>query len=415
MKHARFKVALIYNFILPAILMNCVGVVILKMVDSYSVTMQAASWLEAFKDVTIVVCTFLLASLIPRLGYKKSLLIGVILEISACVLMAVHPSFITARIFFVMIGLSFAFIKISVYSSVSLITTNENEHASFISLLEGFFTAGLLVVFWLFGFIMGFWPWTYTYWILAILCAVGLILLLTTPLDEYEPYAKQNNTKSVAVKNAGFLKMMRLLTKYVVWFFIILAFAYVFVEQGLTTWLPTYDKRVLHIISSYSVELTGLFAAGLVIGRLSGAIIVKYFNWRVVLMGCAGLALIILLVSIYLSGLLPIHVPKLLSHWGKFPGVAFLLPFVGIAIGPIYPILCSSILSRQPADSQSAMSSLIVIFSALGGTIGSRIVGTLFGLFGGLTAIKVPILPLVVILLFILPYYRQLKKFKKPG
>jgi FHS family glucose/mannose:H+ symporter-like MFS transporter len=351
-----------------------------------------------------------LISLIPKFGYRKSLLIGVMLEITACILMAVSPSFLTARLFFVLIGSSFAFIKISVYSSVSLVTENVNEHASFISFIDGFFTIGLIVVFWLFGFIMGHWPWTYTYWIIAILCSFGLILLLTTPASEYEPVTKTNDTKHAVIKNTSFARVWRLLVKQSVWMFLLLAFIYVFIEQGLTTWLPTYDEKVLHIISNYSVEIAGLFAAGLVVGKFAAALIIRLFNWQIVLFGCAVFALTILFITIYLSGLLPAHIPHAYNHWSNIPKVAFLIPFFGVAIGPIYPILCSSILSRQSADSQSTMSSLIMISSALGGTIGSRIVGTLFGVFGGLTAIKAPIMPLIIVILLIFPYYHYLKK-----
>lgn len=391
--------------------MNCVGIVIMQMVDHYHVSMLSASWLEAFKDGTIVIGTFLLASLIPKMGYKKSFITGISLEVIGCCLMAIYPSFITARIFFMMIGAAFALIKISTYSSISLITNNDNEHAAFLSLLEGFFMGGILIVFALFSFFMKFTFWSNTYWFLAAISAIGLFMLLLSPYDEKNLLA--NSTREHTKEHAGFITMMRLFTKYIIWLFIILGFAYVFIEQGLTTWLPTYEEHVLHIAKVSSVELAGLFAGGLVIGRILGGIFIKHFNWRNVLIFCIIFALAVLLYTIKLSYHAAASNHHHIHAWQNIPLAAYLIPLVGVAIGSIYPILCSSILSSQPLEIQSSVSSLIVIVSALGGTIGSRIVGTLFGLFGGLTAIKVPVLPLIIILILLFPYYNRLQKLKR--
>jgi len=46
----------------------------------------------------------------------------------------------------------------------------------------------------------------------------------------------------------------------------------------------------------------------------------------------------------------------------------------------------------------------------LTGTIGSRIVGTLFDQFGGLTAIKAPLIPIVVLVILLIPYYKMIKR-----
>ncbi|WP_245806524.1 transporter [Francisella halioticida] len=61
--------------------------------------------------------------------------------------------------------------------------------------------------------------------------------------------------------------------------------------------------------------------------------------------------------------------------------IALLFPMIGFFIAPIYPTLCSSVLSSQPENLQSAMAGLIIIFSALGGTIGSRIISEIFAHF----------------------------------
>jgi MFS transporter, FHS family, glucose/mannose:H+ symporter len=279
------------------------------------------------------------------------------------------------------------------------------------SLLEGCFTAGILLVYWLFGLVMKFGAWINTYWLIGILCGGGLLLLLTTPFDESALMASTSSPQNTAEK-PGFISIFKLLKYSAVIVFLLLAFSYVFIEQGLTTWLPTYNKYVLHIVDSYSVEIASLFAGGIVVGRLAGAVVMKYFNWHKVLMWCTACAVVVLAVSVYLSMLLPQHVTTELHNWLDFPLVAYFLPLTELLIGPIYPTLSSSILSSQPVRLQSSVSVLIVIFSAFGGTIGSRIVGSLFGLFGGLTAIKAPLFPLILLFMLILPYYHMLQKSK---
>ncbi len=56
------------------------------------------------------------------------------------------------------------------------------------------------------------------------------------------------------------------------------------------------------------------------------------------------------------------------------------------------------------------MSGFIIIFSALGGTIGSRIVGILFGEVGGVKAFYVLLVPMVLLIVSVLVIQRIIKK-----
>ena len=48
-------VMLIFSFLMPAVLLNTVGAVILNLVNVMHVSMGSASWLEAFKDSSIMI------------------------------------------------------------------------------------------------------------------------------------------------------------------------------------------------------------------------------------------------------------------------------------------------------------------------------------------------------------------------
>ncbi|WP_232500759.1 transporter, partial [Francisella tularensis] len=84
--------------------------------------------------------------------------------------------------------------------------------------------------------------------------------------------------------------------------------------------------------------------------------------------------------------------------------IALLFPMIGFFMAKIYPTLCSSVLSSQPENLQSAMAGLIIIFSALGGTIGSKVISEIFAQFGGITAFYFVLIPIIFLVLIIPPY-----------
>ena len=85
---------------------------------------------------------------IPRLGYKNAMLTRLAIIATGCIAMASLDSFLTAKILFILIsvGVAFALIKVSVYSTVGLITDDSKTHASLMSFLEGFFQIGVSIM-----------------------------------------------------------------------------------------------------------------------------------------------------------------------------------------------------------------------------------------------------------------------------
>jgi len=70
MKNTGIKLSLYINYFVFAILLNSVGIVILKSINNYGVDEVQASTLELFKDLPIAIVSFLVASFLPRIGYK---------------------------------------------------------------------------------------------------------------------------------------------------------------------------------------------------------------------------------------------------------------------------------------------------------------------------------------------------------
>ena len=73
----RVKLSLSLNYFVFAILLNSVGIVILQVINNYGIPESSASVLEAFKDLSIAIVSFFIASFLPRIGYKRSMLIGI--------------------------------------------------------------------------------------------------------------------------------------------------------------------------------------------------------------------------------------------------------------------------------------------------------------------------------------------------
>ena len=144
MRNFPIKLSLFINYFVFAILLNSVGTVILQVRNSYGVSESSASMLEAFKDLPIAITSFLVASFITRIGYKRSMLVALALIICACLAMSQLPYFWMAKLLFATIGICFALIKVSVFATLGVITNSRNQHVSWMNFLESFFMIGVL-------------------------------------------------------------------------------------------------------------------------------------------------------------------------------------------------------------------------------------------------------------------------------
>ena len=146
--------------------------------------------------------------------------------------------------------------------------------------------------------------------------------------------------------------------------------------------------------------MASLLALSLAVGRFVAGWLSRRVSWVVIIIGCSLCAIILLLAilpRLNASG----SIAQQLSSFADVPMLGFMLPLIGLFIAPIYPLLNSTVLSHLPKNLHAPMSGLIIISSALGGTLGSRIVGSLFKAIGGISAFYFLIVP---ISLLIFPY-----------
>ncbi|MBT8384924.1 MAG: MFS transporter [Bacteroidia bacterium] len=392
MKKFGVKLSLFINYFVFAILLNSVGIVILKSQNNYGVDEVQASILEAFKDLPIAIVSFFVASFLPRLGYKKAMLIGLGLVAAACISMYYGNSFDSAKILFATVGVSFALIKVSVYSMIGMVTEGEKEHNSFMSSIEGVFMIGIALAYFLFpAFNIEGKPdsWLNVYWLLAGLSMLSFLFLLLTKFDK-EPEVPGTDLTD------DFKQMFRLMARLLIIVFVISAFLFVMIEQGIMTWLPSFNDKVLKLPENVSIMMASILAISLAVGRLLAGVITRKVNWIWVLSICTVFAMA--LVIFVLPKTLNISVTEI-NSLTDIPLIGFAFPIVGLFIAPIYPLLNSVVLSALPKKLHSPMTGLIVVFSALGGTLGSRIIGWLFKNQGPENAFYYTLIPMGLLLI----------------
>ncbi|MFQ5346767.1 MAG: sugar MFS transporter [Rhodothalassiaceae bacterium] len=405
---ARIILALVLIYFVFAILLNSVGTVILQSINSFGVSKTGASVLEGFKDISIAVVSFAVASFLPRFGYRRAMIAALALVLAAALAMPAANSFLATKIMFLATGIGFALVKVSVYSTIGLITGDRYQHAGLMNVIEGIFMIGVLAGYWLFGHFIGDGAqgdpgWLDVYYVLAALCALTIALLLSTPFDGARTLPRTQGL------GEDFLGMLRLALEPLVLLFVLSAFLYVLIEQGIGTWLPTFNNQVLKLPSAMSVQVASIFAASLAVGRLGAGAILRRVDWYPVLVACVlAMGTLVLLTLPLTRGL----APPAGDGWQHLPLAAFLLPLIGVFMAPVYPAINSAMLSALPREKHSAMTGLIVIFSALGGTTGSLITGFVFGHFDGQTAFYFSLLPMGAILVTLSLFRRALARHR---
>src|SRR5262249_49051203 len=117
----RMIAALALIYVVFAILLNSVGTVILQSIATFGIDKPDASSLERYKDLTIAVASFLIASFLPLLGYRRAMMLALVIVGGGCVAMPLFPTFLTTKLLFACVGVGFAMTKVAVYSSIGLL------------------------------------------------------------------------------------------------------------------------------------------------------------------------------------------------------------------------------------------------------------------------------------------------------
>ena len=406
MKHTGIKIALFLNYFVFAFLLNSVGTVILQVQRSMDISKGDASILEGFKDIPIAIASFILASFLPKIGLKKSMLLGLALVSIFCFMTPFTNNFWYFKMLFLVIGISFALIKIAVFATIGLITNSQKEHGSFMGILEGVFMGGILLGNIAFSFFIDdanpkSTNWLNMYWFMGAISLLAFIVLLASKLDESQAKIEQRKCSE------DFKEMLLLILKPLTIIFVISIFLYVLIEQSFQTWFPTFYTDIIKVPPSMAVQASAVLGGAFMIGRFLGGFILNKMKWITLLTICLLSAGIIVIVVLPLAD--TTQTVGLIT-WANAPLVVYLMPLIGLFLAPVYPTINSTILSSLPKHMHSSMAGLIVVFSALGGTTGSIITGNVFEKYDGSTAFYLSLIPLTGILITIWILYKMTKK-----
>ncbi|MBB6425324.1 MFS transporter [Sphingopyxis sp. JAI128] len=395
----RTIITLALTYALLGLLMNSVGIVILQSIAHFGATKVMGSTLEACKDLSVVAASFLLVGAVPAFGYRRALIAVLFLMACTCLLASFATDFAAMQALFVMTGVSFGITKIATYSSIGLLARDPADHASITGLVEGVFMGGVLAGAWLFGWFIDEGDWLRVYWLLSALCVLTSLGWLGIQLDEGAASIEGAGPSATA----GWKEMAALAALPATVVALATLFLYVLIEQGVGTWLPTFNREILHLPAAMSVQMSSLFVASLALGRLASGLVLRRVAWLPLLLACLiALALLVIAALPLAEGVQP----RVGVGWTNAPFAAYLFPLIGLFLAPIYPTICSVVLSALPRHRHAAMIGLIVIFSALGGTIGSFLVGLLFQSLPGTAAFYFLLVPMGLVALA-LPVVRR--------
>lgn len=408
MHNWRIKLSLFINYFVFAILLNSSGIAILQVQNNFGISKKAAAWIDPCKDLSIAIVSFLIASYIAKFGYKRAMLFALAIITAVCFIIPNTPGFMSIKLLFVAVGSCFALIKMSVYSTIGIVTRDSKEHISLMNFIESFFMVGNLSLYFIFGaFVDNANPqstsWLNAYYLLGGLCLIAFFLLLSAPLDESA--AKVEDGKPVSPK---FIDMFKLMSEPIVLAFIFSAFFYVLIEQSIQNFLPTFNNKVLLLPAVLSIQMGSILAGSTALGRFFAGVILKKLNWFYVIIGCLLLAALLVIIAMPLA---QDEAGKNIIHgWLNAPVAAYIFPLIGLLLAPVYPAINSVILTSLPKPKHGIMSGLIIIFSAIGGTTGSLVTGYIFDKYNGQTAFYFTLVPITILIVSLFIFKRLQRK-----
>ena len=392
---------LIACFSLFSLIANTEAPAIVVALTYYKQSYASVSDLPIARGMVNLVISFFVFSIIVKLGYKKSLASGLVIIALVCCIFPFLNDFLGLIVLFALIGAVFGVVKICVYTLATAITETRTQLVRVINLLEGFFMLALVLSYWTFGYFAETGKgWIQIYWLFAGISFVVISTLCFLKIDESK--VRQGQHKSIS----EYKKMPLILKTPLPLIFLIAGAFYSGVDGIMFTWLPTFYKTGLNIEISKSIDIAAFIAAFYGIGRLISVALLKKVKWNVYLMITTTVSIIFIIALIFMFH--SSHIQE--TSWADIPLVAYLLPFLGLFIGPIGPIISSITLESVQKKNSGAMMLLITVFGATGAMACQKITGVMFGDLGPIHALPYFLLLFSIVWLAVLFFNIFIKK-----
>ncbi|MCZ2083404.1 MAG: MFS transporter [Flavobacteriales bacterium] len=367
------------SFLIFSMVLNCMGILILQL-SGNQISYNKLGLLEAFKDLPIAFVSLFAVNFIHRLGNKNSLLISLFIVGICCTLLPFVEEFWFYKIWFGLIGICFAMAKIAVYGLIRNNISTENQLAKVMSSVEASFMLGIFLVNIGFGWLLASEysaDWKFGFWFIALLAFLNFLMLLKTE------FIDGGQTTEVFSKKI----FAQFLSRKSVLFFSII-FGIVFIEQNFNSWLPSFYKKYLNVSTFSALQASAFLALFSYIGRVITSQIIHKFSLAKYFLACVVLIFTMLMIS-YL--LLTVNDSQI---------ILFIFPLIGLFLAPLYPVVSSKMISGIKKEDINIFTSLMVIFSSLGSSVGSISISFLFqNSLGSYYAIFISIAVLIVFII----------------
>ena len=372
------------SFIVFSMLLNSMSVIILQLSQNQQHSYTGLGMLEFFKDIPIALVSIFMVDYIKKRSYYSSLSIALII----CTLCSFTIPFVSEfwflKIWFILIGISFSIGKICVFSIIKNISDNEKDFSKTMSRTEAAFMLGVFIVNIEFAIILNSDYkdyWKFGFWLVGIISSWAAFQFYR--IDKQNVYEIDKSHGKEVID-------FRILFDYKSILFFTIVVIIVFTEQIFNSWLPTFYKHTLKADSFFALQSSALLALFSFIGRLLASKAVVKFSPMKIFFFCL-ISGIILTSSAYIIGQDTDVKVKILM---------FLFPMVGIFTAPLYPMLNSKYLSKFSERRVGKIVSIIILFTSLGGSIGSMSTAYIFQKNLANYYLLFATIPLILILIF---------------
>ncbi len=370
------------SFLVFSMLLNCMGIIILKY-SGTQISYRGLGFLEFFKDIPIAIMSMVAVSFINKKGTKKSLITALTAVLLCCLLLPCLEGFWFFRLWFVVIGVSFAIAKIAIFAIIRNNSSDEKCLTIVMNRVEASFVIGVFCVNMGFGWLLSSMYsefWKYGFWIIGLISLCTILLL------------RKQNYMEIPAEKIHILHSARQIFSLRNSIFFLIIFFLVFMEQGFNSWLPTFYRNNLKVNSFYSLQSTAFLALFSFLGRYLTSRLIVHFQWKKYLFFCLAALLFIMMAA----QLLMADVSRYLNL------LMIIFPLLGLFLSPLYPLYNSKFLATTGKEKVNFFVSVIVVFSSLGSSFGSLAMSYIFHYSADTYFIIFSLLPLIMIILLTL-------------
>jgi fucose permease len=340
MARNRFLVGLIFLvFFVISLLTNILGPIVPDIISTFSVSLGAAGFLVFAFFIAYGVMSIPAGFLVERYSEKPVMICAFVGATLGSVSFALHPTYKVAFVSLFIIGVGMAMLQVAI-NPLLRVAGGEEHFALNETIAQLLFGSAAFLGPWIYSYLVihlprttdrtnpllhvlrritpAHLPWVSLYWIFA-----GVALTMVVVLS----FSRFPSVQHTAEERPGTFAMYKgLIRRRLVWLCFLSIFAYVGSEQGTANWMSQF----LSHYHGYDPHTTGARAVSwfwglMTAGCFAGALLLRIFDSRRVLIGAASGALLMLSLGLYAPASISV--------------VAF--PLVGLFASVMWPILIS--------------------------------------------------------------------------